>query len=112
MYQAAIGEIPEGLDVCHRCDNRRCINPDHLFAGTRLENMRDVVAKGRQAKGERLSVMRRGDGCPFTKLSQQQVQEIRVRVESGEHLGSIAQAFNCGTDNIRKIKNRKTWSHL
>ena len=47
----AYGEIPEGLYVCHHCDNQSCVRPDHLFLGTALENTRDCFAKGREARG-------------------------------------------------------------
>lgn len=68
------GEIPAGLCVLHHCDNRRCVRPDHLFVGTQLDNMRDMVAKGRQAHPRPL----RGLDHPRGKLSDEDVAVIRA----------------------------------
>lgn len=67
FYERAHGPIPSGLNVCHRCDVRSCVNPEHLFVGTQADNMGDCSAKGRSAKGFKL---------PQTKLSGQQISMI------------------------------------
>jgi hypothetical protein len=52
-WELVVGPIPSGLFVCHHCDNRKCVRPDHLFVGTAADNMADMVAKDRQAKGDK-----------------------------------------------------------
>src|SRR4051812_12464692 len=68
-YEVANGAIPEGLVVCHRCDNKVCCNPSHLFLGTIGDNTRDAQAKGLLAHGER---------SPRSKLTRKQVETIRL----------------------------------
>lgn len=85
VYRLSRGvEIPTGLDVCHECDNRRCIEPSHLFLGTRKENMQDAVAKGRQARGFDL---------PQTKVSAYVESEIVEMAKAGIPYKDIAAAF-------------------
>lgn len=94
VYRLMFGEIPPGLDVCHDCDNRICVNPLHLFLGTRKANMEDAVNKGRQAKGAML---------PQTKLSDSDRQFIVLRALAGERYASIAQDFGICKQYAGKI---------
>lgn len=110
-YLAFVGDIPEKMDVCHSCDNRKCVNPSHLFIGTRKQNMEDCVKKNRQAKGEKLGC-RKGSLSPASKLNEHQVLEIRELLKSGLKHAQIAKEFGVTADNISKIATGKTWSHI
>lgn len=97
-YAAFVGEIPNGVDVFHHCDNRKCCNPSHLFCGTRLENMRDAVKKGRQAKGFLL---------PQTKLSELDIADIVKKSLLGLSYKTIADEFNVTPQSVGKVLIKK-----
>jgi hypothetical protein len=92
-YQIYVGKIPKSLHVLHSCDNRICVNPDHLFLGTPLDNMRDKIKKGRDRYN--------------TKLSFEQVQEIIKMVSDGVKQRDVAKKFNTCFQNISMIVNGK-----
>jgi hypothetical protein len=87
-YQLFVGEIDKNLDVCHKCDVRHCVNPSHLFAGTRKQNMEDAKAKNRVSKSR-------------SKLTQQQADEIK-QLNIPNYL--IAQKYNVSQNIICRIK--------
>jgi hypothetical protein len=94
------GPIPDGMFVCHRCDNRICVRPDHLFLGTNADNMRDKVEKGRVTKGEEIGV---------AKLTESAVREIRASTESQKVL---AERFGIHKSNVSRVRTRTTWEHV
>lgn len=98
MWEQCFGEIPDGMLVCHKCDNRQCVNPEHLFLGTNRQNMLDACGKHRIAFGKR-------NGS--TKLTEEQVTEIR---ESNLNQYALAEKYGVGQSTIRDIKLGMTWN--
>lgn len=103
VYEAIYGPIPDGLVVCHRCDNPPCYRPDHLFLGTQADNVADKIAKGREARGEQVG---------SAKLTAADVRTIRERVARGDRVVEIAATYNVDRDNIYRIARRETWRHV
>lgn len=94
------GPIPRDLYVCHKCDVRLCVNPDHLFVGSNLDNRRDSVAKGRHAFGER-------QGCH--KLTESDVREMRTLFASMTNT-ELARQFNVSRRAVRRVRTGEYWS--
>jgi hypothetical protein len=102
-YELHREPIPEGLCVCHRCDNPSCINPDHLFLGTNAENTADRQAKGRQ----RYAI---GSACGRAKLTEEEVSVI-LAAEGVTHR-KLADRFGVTQSTISEIRSRKIWTHV
>lgn len=103
---AAFNGSPDGLCICHRCDVRICVNPDHLFAGTQADNMRDMDKKGR-----RVSV--RGEESPQSKLTAAQIVSIReIYAKGASSLRSLAKDFGVGQTVIFAIIKKRKWKHI
>lgn len=98
------GDIPEGRNVCHSCDNRRCVNPAHLWLGSQSENLRDAVAKGRM-RPPCVAPERNGNA----KLGPNQVREIRAFRRAGAKLTELATRFGVSPATISGVANRTTW---
>jgi len=140
-YTIIYGPIPPGQLVCHHCDNPPCCNPGHLFLGTHLENMADMVAKGRSLRGDRNPSrvyrdlmmrgglhanrlhperMARGERSGLTTLTESQVREIRHRAcpattGANSHPNchsALAREFGVSAATITNIVKRKTWKHV
>lgn len=99
------GPIPPGMQVLHRCDNPPCVNPDHLFLGTNLDNVADRVEKGRSARllGERAT---------SAKLTEADVRAIRRMASLGMTNMEIAAEFNVSNQNVSQIVLRRTWKEI
>jgi hypothetical protein len=135
-FAIAHGRVPDGLLVLHRCDNRACVNPGHLYAGTLLDNSRDAVERGRLMRGPaHQAAMRRvaargekhgsktrpraypelevrGEDHGNAKLTESDVLAIRAARQSGETLRSIGERFGVTLQQVHNIAKRKSWAHV
>jgi hypothetical protein len=112
------GNIPNSMLVCHQCDNPLCVNPEHLFLGTPDDNMKDMVAKGRQAKADthlsrtKPSALRRGENHGRAKLSEHDVRTIRSLSAQGLPALQIAKRYGVSSSTIDRILKRETWRSI
>lgn len=113
------GPIQNNLQVLHRCDNRRCVNPAHLFLGTNADNVADRTAKGRWGGPEwtptqraALSLKHRGEGNGRTKLTEAQVIAVLAAPRGFGSGDALAKRFNVTPEQISKIRNGRAWSHI
>lgn len=105
-WQFANGPIPDGLYCCHTCDNRWCVEPAHLWLGTQLDNVRDMVSKGR------CNNTRPGLENGNAKLTNNDVRAIRKASAGGETYASIARRYPVCNTTIRYIVKRYRWPHI
>lgn len=99
-WEITHGAIPPGMFICHTCDNRACVRPEHLFLGTHADNMADMAAK------------RRGRSGTPRKLSAEDVAQIRARNESGESYRSLALKFGVSYPTVRSTCLRFRYKEL
>lgn len=103
IWELTKGAIPEGLYVCHKCDNKRCINVEHLFIGTPKDNILDMVAKDKQPKG-------RTHG--MSKLAETVVLEILYYIAAGWRTCDICKLYKLSWNSVNDIRTQRTWKHI
>lgn len=103
-YELFSGPVPANREVCHACDNPSCVEPRHLFLGTRLSNEQDKDKKGRRKVGEQVRT---------AKLTEEDVRAI-LRLHDKREMGirRLSKRFAVSKETIRNIVNRKKWRHV
>jgi len=107
-YMVHLGPIPEGAVILHSCDNRRCINPDHLTAGTQSDNMRDALKKGRL----KVPPARKGQEHPNSFVTDRDVVRLRKEYQKGRKLSSIHKEVGLALSTVKRMLWGRTYSHL
>lgn len=104
-YAAFVADIPAGINVCHRCDNPSCCNPEHLFLGSQKDNIQDCIRKGRKAD-------KRGERHHLSKLTDKDVRQIRSLKGAGLLPSQVALMYPVGRWQINAIWHNQGWTHV
>jgi HNH endonuclease len=108
-YELAYGSIPEDMIICHRCNQRLCVNPKHLYAGTYKDNIQDLIAAGMHTSMPPAS---RGEANGQAVLTEDEVLDIYERAWSGESGKSLAKEYGVNKRTISNIKHGVNWAWL
>lgn len=115
-YTIEHGEVPDGFVVCHKCDNPRCVNPNHLFTGTYSDNTQDMISKGRLVRTRKPNgSYRTGSEQHSSKLTEEDVIAIREMYQKGENghgVRILAKKYNVRPFSIYSIVNNLTWRKI
>lgn len=117
-YFLSTGIDPGNMMICHRCDNRFCCNPNHMFLGTHQDNQDDKLRKGRVAAGVRHrsktkpESVARGSSHWIAKLTEEEVVKIRERHDSGESFGSISRSLGVSLTAVFMAYHGRSWKHV
>ena len=98
-YLAYNGDLPPGMNILHLCDNPQCVNPKHLYAGTSLQNSKDIKSSNKYK-------------AINSKLTVQEVRIIKHRISLGVSFGFLSKEFNVSKSTIQSIKEGKTWKDV
>ena len=107
-YELHVGPIPDGMFVCHTCDVKHCVNPDHLFLGTPYDNMADKMMKGRGIAPP----IHRGERHRLAKLKCSDIPVIRKMVDNGVSRAQVARDYDVSWPTIDRITHGDGWSHI
>ena len=105
-YELHHGDIPDGLQVMHSCDNKKCVNPNHLSLGTPLQNTRDAVERGLRKPVP----IKLGENNPRSKLTLEQVKFIKAN--PGIKHAELAKKFGLSPNCIIGVRTGRTWKHV
>lgn len=117
-YTLHYGPIPDGLEILHHCDVKRCVRPDHLFKGTQNDNMQDAKQKGRTCSGDKngsrthIERMQRGVDRHNAKLNPDAVRLIREKHRNGVSIHCLAREFGVHLQTASCVVNGRTWKHV
>ena len=106
-YTLKYGQISKGLWILHKCNNTSCVNPNHLYAGTIKDNVRDSINSGT------LFLLRvKGENRPNAKLKESEIRDIRNMLKNGEPQKDVILKYGLDSSHISAIKNRRIWKSI